>query len=91
MKLTKAQRLFVAIGRLNSRIASESDFLQLLSMRVDEEEEPEANREHKLRLKLLRALRKRLIRAALEAWEAEEAAAYNAGYLEGYRAGIYDN
>lgn len=87
MKLSKAQRLFIAIGRLNSRIASESDFLQLLSMRVDEEEEPEANREHKLRLKQLRARRKKLICEALEAWEVEEIASYNKGYGDG----IYDN
>lgn len=38
-----------------------------------------------------RALRKKLIREALEAWELEEAASYNDGYMEGYRAGINDD
>lgn len=80
MKLTRAQRLFVAIGRLNSRILSESDFLKLLSMRVDEDEEPEANREHKHRLKQLLARRKKLIREALRAYELEIGDAFSAGH-----------
>lgn len=87
MKLTRSQRLFVALGRLNSHILSESAFLQLLRMRVDEDEEPEANREHKHRLKQLRARRKRLLREALAAYETEKLVAQASAYERGFCAG----
>ena len=71
MKLSKVQRLFVAIGHVDKEI-----------IRYAEWEKRASSSRGKIRpshcracLMQARARRKRLIRAALEAWEAEEAAA----------------
>lgn len=87
MKLTKAQRLFVAIGHMDEKINRVAvSFYDPYGRRVRPHPHPvwDAKREW---LKELRARRKKLIREALEAWETEEAAAYGRGYKDG----IYDN
>lgn len=83
MKLTKAQRLFVAIGHVDKEI-----------IRYAVWEKSNCSSRGKIRpshcrarLMQVRARRKRLIREALEAWETEKAAAYGRGYKDG----IYDN
>ena len=86
MKLTKAQRLFVAIGHVDGKIRRLAD--SFLDPYGRERPHPHPVWDAKRTwLKELRARRKRLIREALEAWKVEERAAHN----EGYRDGIYDN
>lgn len=74
MKLSRVQRLFVAIGHIDARILSESmrGFM------------PPTQKEKfsivKQELKQLRARRKRLIREALEAWREQELDNFIAGY-----------
>lgn len=83
MKLTKAQRLFVAIGHADKRILSESvrGFMpptQKKKFSIVKQE-----------LKQRRARRKKLIREALEAYETEklvqQARAYERGFCDGLR------
>lgn len=78
MKLTKAQRLFVAVGQVQNELMLQKAYHAPWD--EDREESGKAIKEYK-------ALRKRLIREALEEWETEEAAAYGRGYKDG----IYDN
>ena len=80
MKLTKAQRLFVAIGKLNSRIASLSDLLRILRWHVRLAEEERFLENKRQEMKQLRARRKRLIREALRAYELEIGDAFSAGH-----------
>lgn len=68
MKLTRAQRLFVAIGHVDKEL-----------IRYAEWEKRNSSSRGKIRpshcrarLMQVRALRKKLIRAALEAWQEEE-------------------
>jgi hypothetical protein len=79
MKLTKSQRLFVAIGKLNSRIASESDLLHILRRHVRLAEEERFLENKRQKMKQLRARRKKLIREALRAYELEIGDAFSAG------------
>lgn len=91
MKLTKAQRLFVAIGHVDKEIIRYAEWEKRASSSRGKIRPSHC----RARLMQTRARRKRLIREALEAWEVEEAAAYNEGYIEGFNAGykdgIYDN
>lgn len=71
MKLTRAQRLFVAIGHVDKEL-----------IRYAEWEKRNSSSRGKIRpshcrarLMQVRALRKKLIRAALEAWQEEEGSA----------------
>lgn len=70
MKLTKAQRLFVAIGRVDGKIRRLADSFPDPYGRERPHPPPvwDAKRTWQ---KELRALRKRLIREALEAWKKE--------------------
>lgn len=80
MKLTKSQRLFVAIGKLNSRIASQSDLLHILRRHVRLAEEERFLENERQKMKQLRARRKKLIRAALAAWRDEADNLFIDGY-----------
>lgn len=86
MKLSKAQRLFVAIGHVDKEIIRYSCMLKEKPLRQLQTKHPAYNFKKRY-LQGLRARRKKLIREALEAWKAEEIAAYN----EGYGDGIFDN
>ena len=86
MKLTKAQRLFVAIGHVDEEIIRYSCMLKEKPLRQLQTNHPAYNFKKRY-LQGLRARRKKLIREALEAWKAEQIDAYN----EGYGDGIYDN
>lgn len=71
MKLTKAQRLFVAIGHVDGKIRRIAD--SFLDPYGRERPHPHPVWDAKrTQLKELRALRKRLIREALEAWQQEQ-------------------
>ena len=59
MKLTRSQRLFVALGKLNERILRESDVLNA--------DGPEHHAAQAFYLKQLRAFSKLLLSAALDA------------------------
>ena len=73
MKLTKAQRLFVAIGHVDGKIRRIAD--SFLDPYGRERPHPHPVWDAKRTwLKVLRARRKKLIREALEAWAVEEAA-----------------
>lgn len=86
MKLTKAQRLFVAIGHVDGKIRRIAD--SFLDPYGRERPHPHPVWDAKrTELKTLRARRKQLIREAMEAWKVEEIAAYN----EGCGDGLYDN
>lgn len=78
MKLTKAQRLFVAVGQVQNEL-----MLQKAYYAPWDDDKEESGKT----IKAYKARRKKLIREALEAWKAEEIAAYN----EGYGDGIFDN
>ena len=75
MKLTKAQRLFVAVGRADN----EMQYYKYLDSVV----EPHICDGYGEEIKKLRARRKRLIREALEAANNEWWAAYEEGEKEG--------
>lgn len=80
MKLTKAQRLFVAIGHVDEKINRIAvSFYDPYGSRVRPHPHPvwDAKREW---LKELRARRKKLIREALEAWRDAELDNFIAGY-----------
>lgn len=70
MKLTKAQRLFVAIGHLDKELVKYA----LWEKRCSESRGKIKPSHCRARLMQVKARRKRLIRAALEAWQQEEAA-----------------
>lgn len=85
MKLTKAQRLFVAIGHVDKEIIRYAEWENRASDSRGKIR-PSYCRE---RLMQTRALRKRLIREALEAYETEklvqQASAYERGFCAGRR------
>jgi hypothetical protein len=87
MKLTKAQRLFVAIGHEDKAI-----------IRYAEWEKRASSSRGKIRpshcrslLKQTRARRKRLIREALEAYETEKIVQQAGAYERGFCAGLRIN
>ena len=76
MKLTKAQRLFVAIGHVDKEITRYAEWEKRASSSRGKIR-PSYCRE---RLMQTRALRKRLIREALRAYELEIGDAFSAGH-----------
>ena len=81
MKLTKAQRLFVAIGHVDGKIRRIAD--SFLDPYGRERPHPHPVWDAKrILLKELRALRKRLIREALDAWRDAELD----NFIQGYNA-----
>lgn len=79
MKLTKAQRLFVAIGHVDSKIRRIAD--SFLDPYGRERPHPHPIWDAKRTwLKELRARRKQLIREALRAYELEIGDAFSAGH-----------
>lgn len=79
MKLTKAQRLFVAIGHVDKEIIRYSCMLKEKPWRQLQTNHPAYNFKKRY-LKGLRALRKKLIREALEAWRDAELDSFMQGY-----------
>lgn len=78
MKLTKAQRLFVAIGHVDKEIIRYSCMLKEKPWRQLQSNHPVYNFKKRY-LKGLRARRKRLIREALRAYELEIGDAFSDG------------
>ena len=85
MKLTKAQRLFVAIGHVDKEIIRYA----VWEKRASSSRGKIRPSHCRARLMQTRALRKRLIRAALDAYETEklvqQASAYERGFCDGLR------
>ena len=79
MKLTKAQRLFVAIGHVDKEIIRYSCMLKEKPWRQLQTNHPAYNFKKRY-LYGLRCRRKRLIREALEAWREEELDNFIKGY-----------
>ena len=78
MKLTKAQRLFVAIGHVDKEIIRYSCMLKEKPWRQLQTNHPVYNFKKRY-LKGLRARRKKLIREALEAARSENTEHFNNG------------
>lgn len=79
MKLSKAQRLFVAIGHVDKEIIRYSCMLKEMPWRQLQTNHPVYNFKKRY-LKGLRSRRKKLIREALRAYELEIGAAFSAGH-----------
>lgn len=73
MKLTRAQRLFIAAGEIQNELRLQKCYFAPWD--DDKEESGKAIKQYKAR-------RKRLIRAALEAWQQEEAATAHRAIIE---------
>lgn len=87
MKLTKAQRLFIESARTEYLTQRYKFTIACTRPHEWHQKKIELLRYETGELKRLRAHRKKLLREALEAWKAEEIAAYN----EGYGDGIFEN
>ena len=79
MKLTKAQRLFVAIGHIDKDIAWVKASLGN-KLPFAEYDRTKSFPLHKSKIKRLKARRKQLIREALEAWRDTELDNFIKGY-----------
>lgn len=83
MKLTKAQRLFVAIGHVDKEIIRYAEWEKRASSSRGKIRPSHC----RARLMQTRALRKRLIREALDAYETENLAKQANAYERGFCAG----